>query len=115
MDKIKYENKYGKLEIEVSEYKHISEITSKNVNTFFDIETAEKIALITGNRGIQICVSPDLKRFYLVHHKSYDIVSVAKVVTLEYLHTNIPREELQKSTPILHFIPPGAGRRSHVK
>jgi hypothetical protein len=82
-NKIIYKNKYGKLEIEpIADYQHVSEIHSKNVNQdcFFDINTAEKIALITDNHNIQISFAHgNFKEFYLVHHIKSDIARVCKI------------------------------------
>ena len=53
----KFNNKFGSLTLElVTRDKLISTISSKDVpeNCFIDIDTAEQIALITGNHHVQL-------------------------------------------------------------
>lgn len=86
MEKLSYQNKYGYLEFEVGEYQDVRTIHSKNLDTslFFEIETAEHIALITENRGIQLSVTWDHKKMFLIHHKASDIAAVCKITKIEF-------------------------------
>jgi len=83
---IKYNNKYGYVEIETIENcKTINKIHSKNYNDkiFFDMNIAEKIALITENKNIQ-CVVVDLNKVFLVYHYTKNMGSVCKLNKIEF-------------------------------
>lgn len=86
-----YGNKYGQLEIEVIDlYKNVSEFCSKDFPEycFFALEQAEQIALITGNRGIQISFTFDkhngFYKAYLVHHESPSRAALCRIVSLVF-------------------------------
>lgn len=104
---IEYENKYGSLELEtVSEYKKVGEIRSKDLDPslFFDIETAEQIALITGNKGIQLSVTYLPGKMFVIHHASSDIAAVCKVKSILFNDDDFnAREELAKPRPYHPF------------
>lgn len=87
-EKITYKNKYGYLEFDVvGEYQDVTKISSKRVDAefFFDISTAEKIALITNNKDIQLCFTyPTNGTAFLVHHKSSGIAAVCRITKIEF-------------------------------
>lgn len=94
-----YENKYGRLEIEIiSPYKDVSKMYSKDFDEscFFTLDEAEKIALITGNRDIQLCFSRmnDSYRVALLHHKSSSSAALCKISNLEFDSAVNPAKEL---------------------
>lgn len=96
---IRYHNKYGSLEIEVIEaYRNISTIRSKELSSalFFDISTAEKVALITENKGVQLSPTADYKTMYLVHHESPSMAAVCRVVKVDFNADYDARKELAK-------------------
>lgn len=103
MRTITYKNKYGVLEFKVGSYQKVSTIHSKDVNEslFFDIGTAEKIALITENRSIQLCVNSDFKKMFLIHHSASDIAAVCEVTKIEFGSEINATEELDK--PSSHY------------
>ena len=83
-----YENKYGRLEFKiVAPYQKVSTINSKDIDDslFFTIDDAEKIALITENRHIQIVFCyPNLKKAYLLHHSSCSVCAPCKIISLDF-------------------------------
>jgi len=97
---IEYINKYGSLIIEpIEDYKKVSEISSKNYdsNLFFDIEYAEKIALITGNEKIQCsCVFPAMNKMFLIHHLTGSMGAVCQIIKLEFTSNVNAEKELEK-------------------
>lgn len=49
-----------------------------------DMTKAEQLALITDNKGIQICFCRDLKQAYVVHHLNANTVQICAVHALNY-------------------------------
>ena len=98
MEKITYKNKYGHLEFEVGSYQEIRTISSKTIpdDLFFEIGVAEQIALITGNRKVQLSVSSNLKKMYLVHHKTSSVVAICKITKLKFNSSFNATKELDK-------------------
>jgi hypothetical protein len=98
-----YENEYGCLEIEVvGEYQRVAAIESNNFDAgcFFTIDEAEKIALITGNRGIQLGFpSFDLKKAYVLYHQSPSVAAVCRVVRLDFGKGINATKELEHPNP----------------
>ena len=84
-DTVRYSNRFGSVEISpVSEVMDVSSICKSNpvaVANEFTISDAEKIALITGNDGVQICPHffPVTGRAYLILHYSSSTASVCSV------------------------------------
>ena len=102
---ISYKNKYGSIDFEVGDYQNVRTISSKNIDAslFFSISTAEQIALITGNERIQLSVvPPDYKRMYLIHHISSDIVSVGKIIKIEFNQNCNAQEVLAMESKRFH-------------
>ena len=93
-------NQYGSLKLEIiGEYQDVSGIHSRNLNKelFFDIETAEKIALITENRGIQLSVfSGDHSKMFVVHHATSSSAAVCKLVELKFKEEINARDEIER-------------------
>ena len=94
-----FSNKYGSVTFAlVTEVLPLRTIYGSNLDPgiMFDIETAEKIALITDNHRIQL--SPykgkDGYRLYVVLHDSPSTVAVARIETLNYTGGN-PAQEIQ--------------------
>ncbi len=89
---IRFENKYGSIEAELcSDYVPISSIHSRNLQdeVFFDVGTAEKVALILESERTQIsCAWPDLERFYVIHHDSASTGAVMRITAMEYAGGN---------------------------
>lgn len=96
---INYKNKYGELEIEtITEAMPVSTVLVsmvEQVNACFDLETAEKIALITDNKKIQIGIDGETKKCYLVYHYTTSLVSICKINRLVYVG-GIPKEEIEE-------------------
>lgn len=84
----KYANEFGEVVLEpITRYMPISEISKENVpeveEALFSMETAEKIALITENKMIQIAlpypIRSDERAAYLVKHSSTRRAAVCRV------------------------------------
>lgn len=100
-------NKYGHLEFEtVSDYQPVSQIQSKNLDPalFFSVEVAEQVALITGNRHIQMSVTFDFKRMYLMHHKSSSQAAVCKITHLDFNSKVNAMKEIDFAAKTMPFI-----------
>lgn len=88
-----YKNEYGELTIEpVTDYVPISTVSFQKTpevrENLFDINTAEKVALITENRGIQVCfpllAGRGPNNAYVVIHKDASTVAVGKVTLNDF-------------------------------
>lgn len=98
MNKITYQNKYGFLEFEVIEaYREVATIHSKDLqqDVFFEIDDAEKIALITENKGIQLSVNQGHTKMFLIHHKTSNIAAVCRVIKIDFNSKFNAREILE--------------------
>jgi len=105
-----YKNKYGELKLTVDNYVNIKTIFGKdlNENCLFDIAIAEKIALITENKNIQISFFKKDSQYkaYVVHHKSSDTVSICQIKELNFINNVNPQKEIEKiykETPKLYI------------
>lgn len=88
---ITYENKYGSVTLTpVTDYMNISEVSANKLPVIqehtFSMEDAERIALITDNRSIQISFPwileqghPRRNDAYVVHHQSPSTVCLCHV------------------------------------
>ncbi len=97
---VKYQNKYGTLELMPLEYRHVSETHHKTtpVDLKFDTDTAEKIALITDNRHIQLVPNypANLKEWMVCHHNAPDTCAVCRIVSINFVSDVDPQEEIQR-------------------
>lgn len=100
MENIKFCNRYGSLELKpVTDYMPVDQIkhTIAPIGSAFNLETAEKIALITENRRIQLCIIPDNYRvMYVVHHSSTSIAAICEINSLAYNERINPQQELER-------------------
>jgi hypothetical protein len=91
---LNYENQYGRLVLSpVTDVVHVDTISGKDIAAehTFDLRTAEKIALITDNRGIQIVpVQGDDGKWvcYVVVQETPLTAAVAQIETLDYVGNN---------------------------
>lgn len=93
---IKYQNEFGNLELETTDFVEVKTIHSKNIQSFIDLETAEKIALITDNEDTQVCFSfPDYKKAFVIYYQNNHIASVCKIKSLNYIG-NTASEEIER-------------------
>ena len=86
MKQTTYENKYGKLVVEhLTDYKPVSFIHGVDLpdDCMFDLDTSEKIVLITENQRSQIGVRPS-RRCYLIVHESCSSACAVRIVSMEY-------------------------------
>jgi len=85
---MKTANKYGDFEFEViSHYQDVTKMHSSafNPDCFFGIDDAEQIALITGNKDIQLgFASWDRSKAFLLHHQSANQAALCKIVSLNF-------------------------------
>ena len=109
MQSIKYSNRFGTLTLNpVTNYVPVSSIVycqsvEAQQNTI-DIETAEKVALITENANVQLCMPMKLglTSGFVIHHKGPSVACVCKV-DIESFTTedgNSPAEQIDEmATP----------------
>ena len=93
-----FKNKYGTLVIEpVGEVVYVRDIHGKDTpkELWFDMDTAEKIALITENWHVQLCIH-SLKEVYLIAHTACEKAFRVKIVTLEYIGPANPMAEIER-------------------
>ena len=102
----KFNNKFGSLTLElVTRDKLISTISSKDVpeNCFIDIDTAEQIALITGNHHVQLSFeyleNPNgrdtIGRPYIIANETTSVGCIARILEIEYTGDIPAHEELE--------------------
>lgn len=101
--RLDFQNRYGRLVLSlVSDVIHVDKISGKNVAAEhkFDIRIAEKIALITDNRGIQICPVSEGGKWlcYVVVHDTPSTAAVAEVALIEYVGGD-PTQEIRDARP----------------
>lgn len=85
---IRYENKYGELRLErvaefvpVAQFKRIPE----HNRVLFDLRTAEQIAVITGNRGVQIAFCYPINGLaYVVLHDGSGKCALCRVADIQW-------------------------------
>lgn len=84
-----YKNRHGEAELKLhGDIVHVSTVRGA-CPLLFDMDTAEKLLLITENRKIQVaCVYPDLTKLYAVYHHTSSAVQVAEIVSLKYTGGN---------------------------
>lgn len=93
--KYTYANQYGKLEIEtVGPYQAVREVDT-DLAERFSIDTAERIALITDNRRIQLCPARNRRDMYLMHHESISVVAPCRIISLSFDENVNAREEIE--------------------
>jgi len=103
---ITYENQYGKVVLEPTEYIAIKDIRCPADDYLFPIEIAEKIVLITDNRSMQICPAKfdDLNRgFYVIHHESCSVGSVCKVAHLNFISNRKPADLIREAARVYTY------------
>ncbi len=97
---IKYQNKYGTLELLPLDYRHVSEIRHKDVpaDLKFDTTTVEQIALITDNRRIQLVPNypANLHEWMVCHHNAPDTCAVCRIVSIDFVSDVDPQTEIQR-------------------
>jgi len=96
----KYANKYGSLTLKkIGDFKKVSEFHSKNFsdNVFFSADTAEKIALITGNLGIQMSIVKRKGEYkgFVIKHKSSSVAVLTKIDSITFDKTINPTKEIE--------------------
>lgn len=92
-----YQNKYGKVILEiVGPYQDIRTMRVKDQcpSSYFTLNEAEQIALITGNKNLQIAFEfPYHKNACVFHHISSGLAALCKVVSIEFNNNiNAPNE-----------------------
>ena len=97
---IHYENKYGVVELEPCDYVHISKVFHATTpsDLKFDTDTAEKIALITGNARIQLVPNypTNCHEWLVCHHSAPDTCAVCRVRSVTFTSPVNPREEIAR-------------------
>jgi len=101
-----FQNKFGTLVVEpYGEFENIADIHGKNLpdDVKFDLETAEKIVLITDNYKIQIGIVFPIA--YMMVHVSPSVVQVVKIRSIEYVG-GVPKEEIEQAIKFNRLIVP---------
>lgn len=97
---IHYENYFGSVILTpVTQYMPIQSVSMEKMPAtthanLISIEGAEKLALITDNKDIQVAFTPDLKQAYVLHHKGPSTVAIVKIEHLTYLG-DTPAKEIE--------------------
>ena len=101
--------KYGTLTLkQFTPYMNVGEFHSSKVpsDCFFSIEDAEKIALITENRMVQLCPVMDKigtsVPFYLVVHSSASEACLVQPIEINYIGDN-PKKEIQDAASLCMY------------
>lgn len=93
-----FHNKFGSVTLRpIADVTHVKNIRGAELDAgcMFDVETAEKLALITENRRIQICPfkGPKGWQCYAVLHETEATAAVAEIAELTYTG-GIPAKEI---------------------
>lgn len=104
-----FENRFGSVSFRpIAEVTHVKNIRGADLDArcMFDVETAEKIALITENRRIQICPykGADGWRCYVVLHESESTAAVAEIEGLNYTG-GVPAAEIHSAREMAYGLP----------
>lgn len=94
--RLDFQNRYGQLRLVlVDGVRNVRDIHGKDVDPAhkFGLETAEKIALVTDNRGIQLG-GFGAHDCYVVVHETPNTAAVARIESLTYVGQN-PKQEIQ--------------------
>jgi hypothetical protein len=96
-----FANEFGTLQFRpLSEPQPIAGIRGATLDAActFDLETAEKVALITENRRVQVAPfkTPAGWRFYAFLHETVNTGAVAQIESLEYIG-GTPSNEIEKA------------------
>lgn len=95
-----FSNHYGTLELmNVTDFQPVGVYHFEMVpaDCLMTMEQAEQIALITGNKKIQLCFKMGhLDTPYIVVHDSSSTAALAKIVSLNFMHKNDARNELAR-------------------
>lgn len=99
-----YSNKYGTLVVEpITEVMPVKEVRLANFpdDAKFDLDTAERVVLITENRRSQIVVASVHQPVGLVVHESPSTCWIARIVSLDYTGPNPQQaiEDERRRTP----------------
>ncbi|GKR18322.1 MULTISPECIES: hypothetical protein [Aeromonas] len=96
-----FENEFGSLRVSlVTDYLSVSNI-SRDIPevcaNLFDVETAEKIALVTDNKSVQLCMCYPLNGLgYMVYHRNGKEAAVCKIENIEFSCNVSPAEQIQR-------------------
>lgn len=100
MASITFTNRYGFLTLETTgEFMPVSSIVGAELpdQVKFTLETAEEVALISENKGIQICFEMPLTgKAYVLVHKTQSTAAVAKIKRLRYTASDPACGELER-------------------
>lgn len=97
---VNFENKFGSLQVSlVTEFMPVGKISQEIQevsDNMFDLNTAEKIALITGNKKVQICMCYPLNGLgYMVYHRNSQEAAVCKVDSIQFSCAMSPAEQIE--------------------
>lgn len=99
MSQIHFSNDYGQFDgVLLGEAVDISKVTAEvgtrwvNDGLGLTIEQAEQIALIEGNRRLQLCLNGATGLFYVIYHHSASQVQAMSIQNLCYVGPNAQQE-----------------------
>lgn len=98
---VKFENKFGSLQVSlVTDFMSVGKISRdmpEVSGNLFDMETAEKIALITENKSVQLCMCYPLNGLgYMVYHRNGREAAVCKIDSILYSFDVSPAEQIER-------------------
>lgn len=98
---VKFENKFGSLQVSlVTDFMSVGKISRdmpEVSGNMFDMETAEKIALITENKNVQLCMCYPLNGLgYMVYHRNGKEAAVCKIDSILYSCDVSPAEQIER-------------------
>lgn len=97
---VNFENEFGSLQVSlITEFMPVGKISREIPEVsgnMFDLNTAEKIALITGNQKVQICMCYPLNELgYMVYHRNSQEAAVCKVDSIQFSCKVPPAEQIE--------------------
>ena len=96
---INFKNEFGTLSVSlVTDFLAVRDI-NRNIKSvsdnLFDMETAEKIALITGNKRIQLVMCYPLNgQCYMVYHQGSSLAAVCKIESMDFHCDRAPAAQI---------------------
>ena len=93
-----FENEYGQLIVQpISDFMNVRDITHDLLTDecFFNMKTAEKIALITENKIMQIAFKPDLSAAYMIMHNTPHTAAACEIINLIFSKKVKPEKEIE--------------------
>jgi hypothetical protein len=101
MDKLNYENEYGRLSLEiVNDLEPVGNIQSAKISDHhkISINNGEEVALLTEGRYVQMGID-DQWRVYIILHKDYSNGYVCKILKMDFNSDMEPAQIIDELRP----------------